>query len=183
MSGMYAAIGTVFTAHDQTTRGQDELAHARYALDHMTMFIEETDDIVKPATTSVVERLELTDCVLDTYTNATYRFAAGGDGFLDADNDANGLVNDSAALDPADLVHFYLDKTDSANWLLMMERPNYTTADFHDRAVARMLCEHVTEFKCAYLGNGTVELSLTVLRSAEALTLMTRAKSRRMDRR
>jgi len=183
MAGLYGAIGTVFTAHDSTSRGQEGLAHARYALDHMVMFIAETDDIVCPATTSAVERLELADCVLDTYTNATCVFTASGDGFLDADNDANGLVNDSAALDPADIVRFYLDRSDSDNWKLLMERPDYSTADLSDHCAARVLCENVTEFRCAHLGKGLVELSLTVFEDGEGVTLMTRAKSRRMDRR
>jgi prepilin-type N-terminal cleavage/methylation domain-containing protein len=183
MAGLYGAIGTVFTAHEYTSQGQDNLSRVRYALDHMAMFVSATDGIVAPVSTSAVERLELTDCVLDTYTNATHAFGATGDNFLDADNDADGLLNESAGSDPADLVRFYLVKTNAANWLLMMERPDYRTANFDDRPPPLVLCENVSNFECSYLGRGLVEISLTVLDAGDSVTLQTRAKSRRMDQR
>jgi len=183
MAGLYGAIGTVFTAHQSASRGQDNLARMRYALDHMSMFVAATDGIVAPVSTASVARLELTDCILDTYTNTTYTYGATGDGFLDADNDADGLVNESAGSDPADLVRFYLNKTNAANWRLMMERPDYRTAALDDRAAPLVLCEHVTEFRCSYMGNGLVEMSMTVVEAGDSVTLLTRAKSRRVDRR
>ena len=49
MIGLHQAMNTALSAHHQTTDKQKQLAWARYAMERMVMFVQETDQIEIPA--------------------------------------------------------------------------------------------------------------------------------------
>ena len=115
MIGLHQAMNTALSAHRQTTDRQELLARARYAMERMVMFVQETDQIEIPA----ADNLVLSERVLDTYDNDTHGYMAEGDGYLDADNDHDGVVNEGGVNDdPVDPISFSLDKSEPNNWKL-----------------------------------------------------------------
>ena len=48
MIGLHQAMGTALSAHRQTTERQELLARARYAMERMVMFVQESDSVLKP---------------------------------------------------------------------------------------------------------------------------------------
>jgi prepilin-type N-terminal cleavage/methylation domain-containing protein len=115
MIGLHQAMATALSAHRKTTDRQELLARTRYAMERMVMFAQETDQIQIPA----ADNLVLNERVLDTYENDTQGYRAEGDGFLDADNDHDGLVNEGGVNDdPVDPINFSLNKSEPNNWKL-----------------------------------------------------------------
>ena len=172
MLGLQQVMGTALSAHRQTTEKTELLAQARYAMERMVMFVQETDQIDVPA----VDKLAVSERLLDTYDNDLHTYLFDGDGYLDADNDHNGLVNEGTLEDPPDLITFDLDKTDGNNWKLMEEMPDYSTSDLYDPKEKKVLCEHVTAFQCSLLAPNLVEILLTLSDGEHDVSLKTRAR-------
>ncbi|MDH3930001.1 MAG: type II secretion system GspH family protein [Deltaproteobacteria bacterium] len=178
MIGLHQAMGTALSAYRQTTDRQELLARARYAMERMVMFVQETDQIQIVS----VENLVLNERVLDTYDNDTHGYIAGGDGYLDADNDHDGMVNEGGVNDdPADLISFSLDKSDPNNWKLQEQMPNYSTSTLDDFLATKVLCAHVTTFSCALLTPDLVEIQLTVNDGKNEVSLKTRVRAMYID--
>lgn len=178
MIGLHQAMGTALSAHRQTTDRQELLARARYAMERMVMFVQETDQIEIPS----ADNLVLNERVLDTYDNVTHGYIAEGDKYLDADNDHDGLVNEGGLNDdPADLINFSLDKSDPNNWKLQEQMPNYSTSTLDDFLATKVLCEHVTTFACTLLTPNLVEIQLTVNDGENEVNLKTRVRPMYME--
>ena len=85
-------------------------------MERMVMFVQETDQLEIPAADTLV----LNERVLDTYDNDTHAYRAEGDGYLDADNDHDGVVNEGGVNDdPVDTISFSLDKSEPNNLSLI----------------------------------------------------------------
>jgi prepilin-type N-terminal cleavage/methylation domain-containing protein len=172
--------GRVLSTYSAVQASQDLIPQARYALERMVTFVQESDQIQTPPTTDPTEVLAVSERLSDQYTNATRIYTAGGDGLLDADTDADGLV-DEAGGDPAEFITFDLDKTDTANWKLMEKMPNYGTISTSDFNAKVVICERVTAFTCTRLSAGIVAITLTLQQGSKAVTLRTTAKARWVD--
>jgi prepilin-type N-terminal cleavage/methylation domain-containing protein len=171
MIGLQQVMGTALSAHRRTTEKTELLAQARYAMERMVMFVQETDQIEVPS----VDRLVVNERLIDTYRNDTQFYLAEGDGYLDADNDQDGLVNEGVG-DPPDPITFDLDKTDNSNWKLMEEMPDYSTSDLDDLKEKKVLCDHVAAFQCTLLAPNLVEILLTLSDGEHEVSLKTRAR-------
>lgn len=170
MIGLHQVMGATLSAHRQTTEKSELVAQARYAMERMVMFVQETDQIDLPS----VDKLVVRERLLDTYNNQSLAYEP--DGYLDADNDGNGLVNEGSAEDPPDFITFELDKTDGNNWKLMEEMPKYSTPDLFDAEEKKLLCEHVTTFQCTLLAPNLVEILLTLNEGKHEVSLKTRVR-------
>jgi prepilin-type N-terminal cleavage/methylation domain-containing protein len=178
MIGLHQAMATALSAHRQTTDRQELLARARYAMERMVMFVQETDQMEIPA----ADNLVLNERVLDTYDNVTQGYRAQGDGYLDADNDHDGLVNEGGVNDdPVDPISFSLDKSEPNNWKLQEQMPDYSTSTLDDSLATKVLCEHVTTFSCSLLAPNLVEIQLTVSDGENEMNLKTRVKAIYME--
>jgi prepilin-type N-terminal cleavage/methylation domain-containing protein len=172
MIGLNQVMGSALSAHRQTTEKTELVAQARYAMERMVMFVQETDQIDVPS----VDKLVVNERLIDTYNNENHSYNPEGDGYLDADNDHNGQVNEGTIEDPPDKITFDLDKTDGNNWKLMEEMPDYETADFYDPKEKKVLCERVTTFQCTLLSPKLVEILLTLSDGQHEVSLKTRAR-------
>jgi prepilin-type N-terminal cleavage/methylation domain-containing protein len=172
MIGLQQVMGTALSAHRQTTEKTELLAQARYGMERMVMFVQETDQIDVPS----VDKLVVSERLIDTYDNENHIYKLEGDGYLDADNDHNGLVNEGTLEDPIDPITFDLDKSDGNNWKLMEEMPDYGTPDLDDSKEKKLLCEHVTTFQCTLLAPNLVEILLTLSDGEHEVSLKTRAR-------
>ena len=172
MIGLHQVMGNALSAQRQTTEKTELLAQARFAMERMVLFVEETDQIDVPS----VDKLVVNERLLDTYDNNLHTYLFEGDGYLDADNNRNGLVNEATLEDPPDPITFDLDKTDGNNWKLMEEMANYGTPDLYDRAEKKVLCEHVTAFQCTLLAPNLVEILLTLHDAQNEVSLKTRVR-------
>lgn len=170
----------VFSTYSAVQTSHDLVPQARYALERMVMFVQESDQIQTPPTAAPTEVLTVSERVSDQHVNASLAYAAAGDGLPDADTNANGLINESGA-DPAEFVTFDLDKTDAANWKLREQMPDYSTASTSDFKARVVLCERVTAFSCIRLSAGIVEITLTLRQGTKTVTLRTTAKARWVD--
>jgi prepilin-type N-terminal cleavage/methylation domain-containing protein len=178
MIGLHQAMATALSTHQQTTNRQELLAQARYAMERMVMFAQETDHIEIPAADTLV----LNERVLDTYDNETHGYKFEGDGFLDADNDYDGVVNEGGVNeDPVDPISFSLDKSEPNNWKLQEQMPDYGSPTLDDFLATKVLCEHVTTFSCELLAPNLVEIQLTVNNGEHEVNLKTRVKSMYME--
>jgi len=170
----------ILSTYSAVQASQDLFPQARYALERMVSFVQESDEIQTPPTTIPTEVLSVSERQSDRYTNASRTYNAAGDNLPDADTNANGLVNEDGG-DPAEYVTFDLDKTDAANWKLMEQMPDYGTASTSDVKAKTTLCSHVTAFACKRLGAGIVEITLTLQEGTKAVTLRTTARARWLD--
>jgi prepilin-type N-terminal cleavage/methylation domain-containing protein len=171
----------IFSTYSAMRASHDLVPQARYALERMVAFVQESDQIQTPATILSTEALAVSERLSDQYSNASRAYTAAGDGLLDADTDADGLVNengDTTSGDPNEYVSFRLDKTDGANWRLMEKMPDYGTITLGDHKAEAIIGEHVTEFSCKRLSPGIVEITLTLQQGSKAVTLRTTAKAR-----
>jgi len=174
MIGLHQAMDTALSAHRQTTDRQELLAQARYAMERMVMFVQETDQLQIPA----ADNLVLNERVLDTYDNDTHGYIVEGDGYLDADNDHDGVVNEGGVNDdPADPISFSLDKSDPNNWKLQEQMPDYSTSTLDDFLATKVLCEHVTTFSSTLLAPNLIEIQLTANDGENEIHLKTRVKA------
>ena len=178
MIGLHQAMDTALSAHRQTTDRQELLARARYTMERMVMFVQETDQMEIPA----ADNLVLNERMLDTYDNDTHGYIAEGDGYLDADNDRDGVVNEGGVNDdPVDPISFSLDKSEPNNWKLQEQMPDYSTSTLDDSLAAKVLCEHVTTFSCSLLAPNLVEIQLTVSDGENEMNLKTRVNAIHME--
>ena len=178
MIGLHQAMDTALSAHRRTTDRQELLAQARYAMERMVMFVQETDQLEIAA----ADNLVLNERVLDTYDNDTHGYRAEGDGYLDADNDHDGVVNEGGVNDdPVDPISFSLDKSEPNNWKLQEQMPNYSTLTLDDFLATKVLCDHVTTFSCTLLAPSLVEIQLAVNDGENEIHLKTRVKAIHME--
>jgi len=178
--GLQQVMSTALSTYDSTKTEQDLLAQARFAMERMAKFVQETDSIVKPDDVSDEETLKIGERVLDTYDNATHAYRIDGDGLLDADNDSDSLVNEGGS-DPSDLITFDLDKTDTSNWKLREQMPDYATPALDDFVAMNVICEHVTAFGCNLMSANLVEVNLRLNDGKSEVSLKTRVRARLMD--
>jgi len=176
VGGLYQVLDHTLAAYDTTRTQQNLLSQARYAMERMVLFVQVTDEIQNPAGSAIPE-LTVSERILDTYDNLSGAYRIDGDGLLDADNDADGLVNEGQQ-DVAEYISFKLDKSMADNWKLVERRPDYRTADTADLTQWTVICEHVTAFACRRLTAGMVEIDLTLKNDSAQVNLKTRAKAR-----
>jgi prepilin-type N-terminal cleavage/methylation domain-containing protein len=170
MSGFYHLLNTALSTYEYTGNNRELLAQARYAMERIVMFGQEAREIKNPAS----DKLEFPERVLDTHENATHAYSVDGDGILDADRDADGLVDESDG-DNKELVKFHHDKGAE---LLIEKLPDYSTADEGDYRPDTVLCEHVTLFKVDKLSADLAEIQLTLKNGQSEVNLKTRVKAR-----
>ena len=173
--GLHQAMGTALSAHSSAQKEQELVARARYGLERIVMFVQETDQVEITAS----DRLMVNERMLDTYDNSTYVYAPKGDGLLDADNDSDGLVNEGGVEDPPDPIIFDLDKSDINNWRLREQMPKYDAPGSF--MPGRVLCDNVTNFQCSLLGPSLVEIQLTLNDGKNEVTFKTRVKAMYLD--
>ncbi len=177
IGGLYQVLDHTLAAYETTRNQQNLLSRARYAMERMVMFVQASDEIVNPAD-SATQELTVSERVLDTYDNLSRAYRIDGDGILDADNDADGLVNEGRE-DMAEYVSFSLDTSVADNWKLIERRPDYRTADTNDQTLS-VIGEHVTDFTCRRFSAGMVEIQLTLKNHNAQVNLKTRAKARNL---
>ena len=97
MIGLQQVLGTALSGYEATEKKHDLVARARFAMGRMVMFVQESYAVTNPGTESTEELLKVSERKLDTYNNATQAYDIDGDGFLDADNDADGFINEGPA--------------------------------------------------------------------------------------
>jgi prepilin-type N-terminal cleavage/methylation domain-containing protein len=170
----------VLATYTAVESSQDVVPQARYALERMVTFVQESDLIQTPPTADPTEVLAVSERLSDQFNNTSRAYTASGDGIPDADTDTNGLVSESGG-DPAEFITFDLDKTDAANWKLMEQMPDYSTVSTSDFKAKTVLCDHVTSFACKRLSAGIVEISLSLQKGTKTVTLRTAAKARWVD--
>jgi type II secretion system protein J len=178
VGGLYQVLDHTLATYETTRNQQNLLSQARYAMERMVMFVQATDEIVRPAG-SATQELTVSERVLDTYDNLSGAYWIDGDGILDADNDADGLVNEGQK-DRVEYIAFRLDTGMAGNWKLVERRPDYRTADTADQTEWTVICEHVTDFSCRRLTAGMVEIKLTLKNDSDQVNLKTRAKARNL---
>jgi len=178
MLGVHQLLFTGLSSQEATGEQQALLDTARFAMERMVQFAQETDDIHSPG--GSFDKLEVSERVLDTYNNGTHAYLADGDGQVDADNDTDGLVNEDGS-DPMEYITFQLDKTDPTNWKLVERRPDYSTSSTSDTTAWQAVCEHVTSFDVRRLDSDLVQIKLTVAQGNRQVSLNTRAKARFVD--
>ena len=172
MVGLHQVLWTAISAYESTKEKQDLLAQARFAMDRMAMFVQETDEINIP----FPDEIKVSERLLDTYDNSDQTYMPGGDGYLDADNDADGLVNEGAG-DSREYIDFKLNKDDPSNWKLVEEMPDYSTGAPDDTTAEQVLCEHVTDFTLTLLASNLVEIQLTLNNGKSEMSLKTRVRA------
>jgi prepilin-type N-terminal cleavage/methylation domain-containing protein len=179
IGGLYQVLDHTLATYETTRNQQNLLTRARYAMERMVMFVQASDEIVNPAV-SETQELTVSERVLNIYNNQTLAYLIDGDEFLDADNDADGLVNEGQE-DPTEYVSFRLDKSIADNWKLEERRPNYSTAGTADTTQWSVICEHVIDFSCRRFSTGMVEISLSLKDGNAQVNLKTRAKARHVQ--
>ena len=173
MSGFYHLLSTALSTYEYTGNNRELLAQGRYAMERIVMFGQEAEEIKRPAG----DKLEFPERVLDTYDNATQAYCVDGDGIVDADRDADGLVDEGDG-DNKELVKFHHDKGAE---LLIEKLPDYGTADEGDYRPDTVLCEHVTFFKVDKLSADLAEIQLTLKNGQSEVSLKTRLKARYVE--
>ena len=186
VGGLQQVIVGGMSAYDTVKSKQELENQARFAVERMVMFAQESDEISSPDSASNQEILKVSERVMDTYNNATRAYDVDGDGKLDADNDNDGAVNENTTTpDPPDFIIFDLDKTDADNWKLQEKMPDYSTSDLVDYRSTRVLCENVTTFSNNLVRKNDlefftnlVEIRLTLNDGINEVSFKTRAKAR-----
>ncbi len=167
MTGLTQTVATVIQsmgfadAHSQTS------GTAAFAMARMVRFVGDTYEIPRPTVDDGEDdRLEVVERTLDLVDRS--------DEFVDADTDADGLINDVK-----EYVTFTLDDTtDPDNWKLVETVPNYLSADNTSDSRHQVICEHVTEFVTERLNTSVVRIRLTTGKNEMSVTLETRARAR-----
>jgi prepilin-type N-terminal cleavage/methylation domain-containing protein len=172
-------LGSALSAQGHTGEKQELMAQARYAMERMVMFVEETDSIIKPDTAAGQVIVKISERVIDTHNNASHTYLAEGDGLPDADNDTDGLINNSTN-DPPDYITFDLDETDMNNRKLREQMPDYSNTVPGNYLSPNILCEHVKSFQCKRLAADLVEIQLSLQNGNNEVSLKTRTKARRL---
>jgi prepilin-type N-terminal cleavage/methylation domain-containing protein len=174
MIGLQQVIAVSLSAYKSSRDSGYLLSRARFAMERMVMFASETDYIFFPTSSSPMTQLQISERLLDTYDNATLIYTADGDGYLDADIDSDGTVNEESGPPPENEVKFSLDTTDPNNWKLTEKLPDYSTSNPSDSLSSRVICEHVTAFNCRLLSANLVEIALNLQDDNGSVSLKTR---------
>jgi prepilin-type N-terminal cleavage/methylation domain-containing protein len=179
-AGLQQTLAAAIRSYADTANKPALLGQARFAMERMVLFAQETDTIVNPVGAAGEEVLKVGERILDMHDNTTHAYAVGGDGYLDTDTDRDQIVNEHAVDlgEPVQFVTFDLDKTDAGNWKLMEQIPDYGTAALTDYAARRVICERVTAFNCRRLSANLIEIHLTLGKDRETATLTTCIKAR-----
>ncbi len=177
MAGLNQVLGTALSSYEITKGKQDLIQEARYTMERMVMFIQETDGLVLPDTTAFQENLKVNERLLNMYDNQSGGFLIDGDNWLDADNNFNQTVNEGTP-DVPEYVTFSLDKSDAANWKLTEIRPDYSTAITDDYLAPEVISERVKVFQCRLFTQNVIEIELTLSDGRSEVTLKTRARAR-----
>ena len=123
--------------------------------------------------------LKVTERVIDTHNNGTHAYTAAGDGLPDADRNSDGMINQNDG-SVRDYIAYSLDQSNSANWKLVKQAPDYGGA-----AGATLpnttICEHVTQFQCTRLSSNLVTILMSVSTGKTTVTLQTRARARLIE--
>lgn len=169
--GLRQVVVAAVSGFGAARNNQDLLANGRFAMERIVFFVQETEGFAIPAsnTLKVVERR------LNIYDNTTHAYAPAGDGWLDADNDRNGLVNGNALSDPAEFVIF---RYDSARKALLESLPNYSTDALGDQAPETVICEFVKSMAFSQLATNLVQIDMTLDDGQNEIVLETRANAR-----
>jgi prepilin-type N-terminal cleavage/methylation domain-containing protein len=178
MTSFYHLTSTTLSLYSLRQDKQELLARGCFTLDRIMRFVEETDKIDR----ATERELRITERLLDTYNNENhptdpYGYVPEGDGFLDADNDADGVVNEGGA-DKEELIKFKLDENTG---LLHETQPDYSTGDDDDYLDQTVICEHVTLFDCSKLGTNVVEIRLTLDDGRAQVALKTRVRAKYVE--
>ncbi len=178
--GLQQILAVAIRSYADTTNKPALVLQARFAMERMAQFAEESDTIANPAGTTDEEVLKVGERILDLYDNATRAYAVAGDGYLDADSDRDQIVNEHAVDlgEPVQFVTFDLDKTDGANWKLVEQIPDYGTASLTDYTAKKVICEHVTAFSCRRLSSNLIEIRLALGKDRETAALTTCVRAR-----
>jgi len=184
VGALYQVIGVALSSYHAADDRQVLVPQARYALERMVMFVQESDQILTPPATDSTEVLAVTERISNQYDNSTHQYNAAGDAFLDADNDSNGLINDKSQ-NPSNYITFTIDP---ANSRLMEQIPDYSKSLTSDSMPkTRIICENVQSFSCRRLltpsgaVSGRVEITLKLKQGNATVTLQTTAKARWVD--
>jgi len=180
MIGLDHTVGTALSSYSDVQNRMEQLTRTRYAVERMGMFVRKTDYIFFPDA-SDQEIIQVSERLLDTYDNATRAYLIDGDSYLDADFDADGLVNEGGAASAESKIIFSLDKTDSNNWKLQEVMPDYSTADPLDTLAPRVICENVSAFKSSRISAKVVEIRLTLNDGKNEVDLATRARAGHLE--
>jgi hypothetical protein len=177
MVGLQQALSSALASAQRSAEQQQLLATARTALDRMVLFVEVTDRVLSPADGTYQTVLSVSERVLDTYSNATRVYAAAGDGLLDADTDADGLVDEDGSVgpDPREDIVFQL-----VSGSLVEDRPDYATATLGDTVRVPLITNGLARFDCRRLTNNVVEIRVTLTNRQESVALQTRVRVRRI---
>lgn len=177
--GLQQVLSTTLTSFGVARDRQDILYRASFALDRMARFVRETDRIEIPKPGNRTAELKVRERVFDTYDNESHAFKPDGDGYQDADNDWDMMVNEDDTDDPYDYVTFTWEED-----RLLEELPDYGTAALDDTTGAKTICDHVSGFQvfAANVTNSTsstlVEIRLDLETGEHDLTLKTRVRPR-----
>jgi prepilin-type N-terminal cleavage/methylation domain-containing protein len=156
---LHHIAGSSLSAAYEIDGKQTIVSGVSFSMERMAMFLEETDEVTMP-NALLQEELIVTERVLDTYDNTSHAYLLDGDGYLDADSDRDGFVNEDVG-GQKEHIRFYIDKTDATNWKLMETKPAYNTTAVGDSAAPKVICEHVTAFQCSRLSAKLIEIQLT----------------------
>lgn len=176
LTGLNQILHSVFMVYDAEKKNRDALMAARSTMDRMVMFIRSADTIVSPNSGLSTGVLKVSERVLDLYNNTTHSLTLDGDGLPDADNDANGLINDDeSGSDPTEYVTYEVNSTDPLNLKLTETLPEYATTNLSDERSPEVSCERITSFSVRLQKKGVIVISLSIDVGDGPITLTTRA--------
>jgi prepilin-type N-terminal cleavage/methylation domain-containing protein len=167
-------LATALSSSSATTGKQDVLLQARFAMERMAMFIQETDEIKTPIQSTPEKPcvLQVRERILDTYNNETLVYQPAGDGFIDADKNRDKVIGSA---DTPKYISYYLE-----NEQLREKMPKYG-APTPDDVPETVICEHVKDFRCSLFSPGLVNIGLTLRKDRTEVTLQTRARARLIE--
>jgi len=167
--GLALALNQAVLSHRLLAGRQDLLSQGNYALRRMFLFARETSEISLPND----DKLEGPERVLDQLDNTTRLALPDGDGILDADSNANGLVDDDKDSDPEE--RFQYEHVGSQ---ILETLPNYGTAAFNDYLPPSPICDRVEDLKMKKLADDLFEITLVLNDGRNRVELFTRIKAR-----
>ncbi len=164
-------IGASVSSFGAAAAREELLANGRFAMERMAFFARETDRL----TVSASNDLWMVERALDVYHNDRHTYEAGGDGRPDADNDANGRINDNVSLDRREWVNF---RHDAARNVLLESLPDYGTGYLDDRTDETVIGEHVRDVVFSLPASNLLQIDMTLQDGETELVLRTRVRAR-----
>ena len=170
IASLSQALSAGISFYNDTRGKQDLVFRASYAMARMVMFVQEAREFEVHGSGA----LWVQERISDAYDNATGAYLPGGDGFLDTDRDADGLVDEGGG-DNIEWVQFIWQ---SADQRLVERFPDYATAEEGDHVADRVLCENVTLLRFTRMQDDLLEIALTLQNGNHEVSLKTRAYAR-----